>query len=64
MLSFYDPQHLAREVDVFVAYPLDFETLVAYAVPTAVGHRPEPVAAPEHLIEMKRRAGRPADRGT
>lgn len=61
VLSFYDPQHLAREVDVFVAYPLDFETLVARAVPTAVGDRLVPVAAPEHLIEMKRAAGRPRD---
>lgn len=61
VLSFYDPQHLAREVDVFVAYPLDFESLVARAVPTAVGHRLVPVAAPEHLIEMKRVAGRPRD---
>ena len=61
VLSFYDPQHLAREVDVFVAYPLDFETLVARAVPTAVGQRLVPVAAPEHLIEMKRAAGRPRD---
>lgn len=61
VLSFYDPQHLAREVDVFVAYPLDFETLVARAVPTAVGERLVPVAALEHLIEMKRAAGRPRD---
>jgi hypothetical protein len=61
VLSFYDPQHLAREVDVFVAYPLDFEELVARAVPTAIGGRLVPVAAPEHLIEMKRAAGRPRD---
>src|SRR5690348_3706455 len=25
VLSFYDPLNLAREVDVFVAYPLEFE---------------------------------------
>ena len=61
VLSFYDPHHLAREVDVFVTYPLDFENLVARAVPTAVGPRLVPVAAPEHLIEMKRAAGRPRD---
>lgn len=61
VLSFYDPQHLAREVDVFVAYPLDFEALVARAGPTKVGDRVVPVAAPEHLIEMKRAAGRPRD---
>ncbi|GAC1611968.1 MAG: hypothetical protein NVS3B26_30180 [Mycobacteriales bacterium] len=61
VLSFYDPQHLAREVDVFVAYPLDFEALIARAVPTAVGDLLVPVAAPEHLIEMKLAAGRPRD---
>lgn len=61
VLSFYDPQRLAREVDLFVDYPLDFDTLVARAVPTAVGHRLVPVAAVEHLIEMKRAAGRPRD---
>lgn len=61
VLSFYDPQHLAREVDVLVAYPPDFEQPVARAVPTAVGGRLVPVAAPEHLIEMKRAAGRPRD---
>ena len=61
VLSFYDPRQLAREVDVFVTYPLDFETLVARAVPTAVGSRTVPVASVEHLIEMKRAAGRPRD---
>lgn len=61
VLSFYDPQQLAREVDVFVTYPLDFEALVARAVPTAVGNRLVPVASVEHLIEMKRIAGRPRD---
>ena len=61
VLSFYDPEHLAREVDVFVAYPLDFERLLAAAVPTRNGNSLIPVAAVEHLIEMKRAAGRPQD---
>jgi hypothetical protein len=52
VLSFFDPQHPAREVDVFVAYPLDFDSLVAGAVPTRVGDRTVPVAAKHHLIEM------------
>ncbi|MBK5306423.1 MAG: hypothetical protein JJD92_07025 [Frankiaceae bacterium] len=59
VLSFFDPQHPAREVDVFVSYPLDFETLVAGAVPTRIGDRIVPVAARHHLIEMTRAAGRP-----
>jgi hypothetical protein len=61
VLSFFDPQHPAREVDVFVTYPLDFEVLVASAVPTRVGHLTVPVAAKQHLIEMKQAAGRPRD---
>jgi hypothetical protein len=61
VLSFYDPNHSAREVDVFVAYPLDFEQLVAFAVPVRIGAVTIPVASPEHLIAMKRRAGRPRD---
>jgi len=61
VLSFFDPDHPAREVDVFVAYPLDFDSLTAGAVPTRVGDRTVPVAAKHHLIEMKRVAGRPRD---
>jgi hypothetical protein len=61
VLSFYDPQHLAREVDVFVAYPLDFERLIAAAVAVRSGERLVPVASKGHLIEMKRAAGRPQD---
>lgn len=61
VLSFYDPQHVAREVDVFVAYPIDFERLVAVAVPTQVAKRTVPVASISDLLEMKRAAGRPQD---
>ena len=61
VLSFYDPQDVAREVDVFVAYPLDFELLTTRAVPTRVGDRTVPVASLEHLIEMKNQAGRAQD---
>jgi hypothetical protein len=61
VLSFYDPQHPAREVDVFVAYPLDFDMLTAGSRLVAVGDRAVPVARIEHLIEMKQAAGRPRD---
>jgi hypothetical protein len=61
VLSFFDPQHPAREVDVFVAYPLDFDDLVSGAVATRIGDRTVPVAAKHHLIEMKQAAGRPRD---
>lgn len=61
VLSFYDPDHAAREVDVFVAYPRDFDSLVAAAVPTRVGGAIVPVACIEDLVAMKRAAGRPQD---
>jgi hypothetical protein len=61
VLSFYDPQNLGREVDVFVAYPLNFEMLIQRAVPTRVGDRAVPVASLEDLIEMKAKAGRAQD---
>lgn len=61
LLSFFDPEHPAREVDVLVSYPLDFEALADEAVRRQVGGRAVPVAALRHLIEMKRAAGRPRD---
>lgn len=61
VLSFYDPNHAAREVDVFVAYPLEFDSLVNAAVPTTVGGNVVLVASIEHLVHMKREAGRPQD---
>jgi hypothetical protein len=61
VLSFHDPQQPAREVDVFVAYPIDFEHLLAAAVPTRVGDRTVLVASIEDLITMKRAAGRTQD---
>jgi hypothetical protein len=61
VLSFHDPQHPFREVDVFVAYPIDFEHLVANAVPVATGDLTLPVASLEDLLTMKRTAGRAQD---
>jgi hypothetical protein len=61
VLSFFDPHHIAREVDVLVSYPLDFDRLLAGAVATPIGERLVPVVTKEHLIEMKRAAGRPRD---
>src|SRR4051794_40462148 len=61
VLSFYDPQHAVREVDVFVTYPVDFERLLRAAVPTRVGDQTVLVASIEDLLVMKRAAGRPQD---
>jgi hypothetical protein len=61
VLSFYDPHHAVREVDVFVAYPVDFERLLDAAVPTPVGDQTVLVASIDDLLVMKRAAGRPQD---
>lgn len=61
VLSFYDPAHRAREVDVFVTPPWDFEELVSDARSVPLGRHEVPVASVEHLIAMKRLAGRPQD---
>lgn len=61
VLSFYDPDHPVREVDVFVSYPLDFEALCAQAVVVDIAGRKVPVASKEHLVRMKQAAGRPQD---
>jgi len=56
VLSFFDPNNLAREVDVFVAHPINFGVLSGAAVPTQVGKHTVPVASLQHLIELKRAA--------
>lgn len=61
VLSFHDPDHAFREVDVFAAYPVDFERLLAAAVPTRVGDQTVLVASIDDLLAMKRAAGRPQD---
>ncbi len=64
VLSFYDPRHPAREVDVFVAYPLDFEQLVQDAVPTRVGAVTVPVARPTARAGRGLMSSDPWARGT
>lgn len=61
VLSFYDPAKPFREVDVFVAYPMDFDALLASASPIRIAGVDVPVAARAHLISMKRIVGRPQD---
>jgi len=61
VFSLYDPADPFREVDVFAAEPLPFEDLfVASRVLTVDGVSVR-VASLEHLVAMKRAAGRPQD---
>ena len=50
-----------REVDVFAEYPMAFEDLLADASVVQLNGVGVPVASVQHLIQMKRRAGRPPD---
>ncbi len=61
VFSLYDPERVAREVDVFVAYPVEFEALYADAVRMDVDGVVVRVASRAHLVAMKRAAGRPQD---
>ena len=52
---------LRMTVDVFVQYPMDFESLWRDAVETQLSRTKVRIASLEHLIQMKRSAGRPQD---
>jgi predicted nucleotidyltransferase len=52
---------LRMTVDIFVQYPMDFETLWSAAVEAQLEHARVRVAALDHLIQMKQTVGRPQD---
>jgi hypothetical protein len=49
-------------VDIFAAYPIDFEELWRDARRVKIGTVTVPVASIPHLIQMKRAVGRPQDK--
>ena len=51
----------SREVDVFVRYPVPFEELFSAAERLPLGDGRVRVASREHVIQVKRIAGRPHD---
>lgn len=61
VFSLYDPENPMREVDLFASYPLPFEDLVRDAQSKLVGALQVPVASVQHLVTMKKAAGRPQD---
>jgi hypothetical protein len=61
VLSFWDTKRTRPDVDIFVEYPLDFETLYTQSVPVKLGRGTYRIASVEHLIAMKRKAGRAKD---
>ncbi len=61
VLSFWDPQNRRPTVDLFAEYPMDFEALYRDSLLLTLQTTVVRVASVEHLIEIKRAAGRPKD---
>lgn len=61
VFSFFDPVSPAREIDLFATMPVPFAGLHSDAVERTIGGVPIRIASREHLIEMKRAAGRTQD---
>ncbi len=61
VFTMLDPNDPVFELDVFVESPLPFEDLVRDAKSVVVAGRPVRIASIDHLIAMKRKAGRSKD---
>jgi hypothetical protein len=61
VLSFWDPQNRRPTVDLFANYPLDFELLFRDSLLLPLTATTVRVASLDHLISIKRAAGRPKD---
>lgn len=61
VLSFWDVSQRRAQVDIFVQYPLEFESLWSQAIKVIIEDQQVRLASPLHLVKMKRAAGRPKD---
>jgi predicted nucleotidyltransferase len=61
VFSLFDPQNPLFSVDIFVRHPISFETLYAGSKSVDIGGATIRICSIDHLIELKRRAGRPQD---
>lgn len=61
VFSLFDPADPRREVDLFATEPLPFDELYHQATTFVIAGVPVRVASRQHLIAMKRQAGRPRD---
>jgi Nucleotidyl transferase AbiEii toxin, Type IV TA system len=61
VLSFWDPENRRPTVDLFADYPMDFELLFRDSLLLPLATTAVRVASLDHLISIKRAAGRPKD---
>jgi hypothetical protein len=61
VLSLWDPENRRPTVDLFADYPMDFEVLYKDSKMLPLGSTAVRVASIDHLIAIKRAAGRPKD---
>ena len=61
VFQIWDPENPIRSVDVFVREPVKFEELWAQSITENLDGVPIHIASIEHLIEMKKLAGRERD---
>ena len=62
VFSMFHPDGNRPLLDIFVDYPLPWQEMRQQARPLAVGEATVPVCSLDHLIQMKRQAGRAKDR--
>ena len=61
VLSFWDPQNRRPTVDLVADYPMDFELLFGDSLLLPLATTTVRVASLDHLMAIKRAAGRPKD---
>jgi hypothetical protein len=61
VLSFWDPSHPMREVDLFVENPIDFDLLYERSQLVQLATTNVRIASIEDLIQLERLANRPED---
>ncbi len=61
VFSLWDSTNTRPNVDMFVESPIEFESLYRDTILVSIGGISVRIASIQHLIEMKRQAGRPQD---
>lgn len=61
VFSFWDSAQKRAQVDIFVRYPIEFESLWSEASRVTIETCEVRLASPAHLVKMKRAAGRQKD---